>query len=370
MQNLVVGYFYTKNKNKSITIMSQRTPNTMATAALQPLFRLLESKGYVSSELLKSIGLNANTINAAQRISIHDFDRLLEHCSHLIDEPAIGLAAGQQLELPNFYLLGFLVSSCQTGREVLAILRRYYSLISDSRSPDFYIGHESVKVLFYVTDGQHFGNQARAEFVAAGIHSICKAIGGNYYRLTGVGFRGAPPSYRHKLEAFFGVPIEYNQPQNWISTDSKHLDSPLMYANPMLVHTLKAQAEESLSRFTHLQAFSRKVMYVLHQWPESVAITKTAVAALLNTSSRTLTRRLQEEDCQFSTLVKEVRLEKAKQALEQESADVQQLALDLGFSDRRGFERAFKQWTGETPAAYRRNYRSQASYMARPVAMA
>lgn len=100
-------------------------------------------------------------------------------------------------------------------------------------------------------------------------------------------------------------------------------------------------------------------MHVLHQWPESIPISKTAVAELLNTSSRTLTRRLQEEGCQFSTLVREVRLEKAKQALENNHSDVQQLALDLGFSDRRGFERAFKQWTGETPAAYRRNHQNQ-----------
>jgi len=52
--------------------------------------------------------------------------------------------------------------------------------------------------------------------------------------------------------------------------------------------------------------------------------------------------------------VREVRLEKAKIALKSARTDVQQLALDLGFSDRRGFERAFKQWTGVTPAAYRR----------------
>jgi AraC-like DNA-binding protein len=55
-------------------------------------------------------------------------------------------------------------------------------------------------------------------------------------------------------------------------------------------------------------------------------------------------------------LVKEVRLEKAKVALKSAQTDVQQLALDLGFSDRRGFERAFKQWTGLTPAAYRRQH--------------
>ena len=84
-------------------------------------------------------------------------------------------------------------------------------------------------------------------------------------------------------------------------------------------------------------------------------MTKEAVAELINTSSRTLTRRLQEEGYQFSNLVKEVRLEKAMEALKFARTDVQQLALNLGFSDRRGFERAFKQWTGLTPAAYRRS---------------
>jgi AraC-like DNA-binding protein len=148
--------------------------------------------------------------------------------------------------------------------------------------------------------------------------------------------------------------VQYNQAQNWVSFSSKHLDSPLAYANPQLFSMLRSEAEQALARFSNLKTFSQRVMHILYQWPETVPMTKDAVAELLSTSSRTLTRRLQEEDCQFSTLVREVRLEKAKVALKSARTDVQQLALDLGFSDRRGFERAFKQWTGVTPAAYRR----------------
>lgn len=335
--------------------MSTSPANTMTTAALQPLLRLLESKGISSRELLGSLGLDAPSVTSAtQRISIKHFDQLLEQAARLLDDQAIGLAAGQRLEMPSFYLLGFLISGCQTGREALAVLRRYYALISDTRAPDFFIGQDSIKIVFYITEGTPFGSQTRSEFTAAGIHTAGQAIAGGYYQIQGVGFRHPPPSHKDRITRFFDAPVQFNQAQNWVSFSSRHLDSPLSYANPQLFAMLRAEAEQALSRFSNLKSFSQRVMHILYQWPETVPMTKDAVAELLSTSSRTLTRRLQEEDCQFSTLVKDVRLEKAKQALKSARTDVQQLALDLGFSDRRGFERAFKQWTGVTPAAYRR----------------
>ena len=335
--------------------MSTSPANTMTTAALQPLLRLLESKGISSRELLGSLGLDAPSVTSAtQRISIKHFDQLLEQAARLLDDQAIGLAAGQRLEMPSFYLLGFLISSCQTGREGLAVLRRYYALISDTRAPDFFIGQDSIKIVFYVTEGTPFGSQTRSEFIAAGIHTAGQAIAGGYYQIQGVGFRHPPPSHKDRISRFFDAPVQFNQAQNWVSFSSRHLDSPLSYANPQLFAMFRSEAEQALARFSELKSFSQRVMHILYQWPETVPMTKDAVAELLSTSSRTLTRRLQEEDCQFSSLVKEVRLEKAKQALKSARTDVQQLALDLGFSDRRGFERAFKQWTGVTPAAYRR----------------
>ena len=336
------------------------TSSTLTTAAIQPLLHLLDAKGLVIEELSKA-GLNSEhgrLINP--RISIAQFDRVLEQASRILNEPAIGLTIGKQLKFSNFYLLSFLLSSCSTGREVLTLLRRYYSLvISDSHSPDLFVGQQSTKLVFYVAEGNSFGSQARTELVAAGIHSAGKTFGNKLYQVLGVGFKFPAPHYQKRIEDFFGVPIQYNQPHNWISFSSGFIDKPLAQISPELFGYLRRQAEYALSRFDKMPEFSSKVMHVLYQWPDSIPITKEAVAELLNTSSRTLTRRLQEEGNQFSYLLKSVRLEKAKQALEDGFRDVQQLAIDLGFSDRRGFERAFKQWTGDTPAAYRRNFQEQ-----------
>jgi AraC-like DNA-binding protein len=326
--------------------------STLTTAAVQPLLRLLESKGLSLNELLRA-GSNPPS-SYSNRITISQFDRVMEQASKVLSEPAIGLLTGQTLEVSNFYLLAFLLSGCTTGREALTLMRRYYSLISDTHAPDLFVGQQSIKVMFYVAEGTPFGMQARSELIATGIHVAGRTFGDNLYQLQGVGFRSPPPIYKERLDKFFGVPVQYNQPHNWLSVSSKLLDKPLMQANPEFFGRLRRQAEQSMSRFGDMPEFSSRVMHILFQWPDTVPITKEAVAELLSTSSRTLTRRLQEENCQFSTLLRDVRLEKAKQALEDGHADVQQLAIDLGFSDRRGFERAFKQWTGKTPAAYRR----------------
>lgn len=333
---------------------------TLTTAAILPLQNLLNDQGLVIEELSK-VGIDSEhgrMIN--HRMTIAQFDRILEQASRMLRDPALGLTVGKQLKFSNFYLLSFLLSSCNTGREVLTILRRYYSLIiSDSHSPDLFVGQQSTKLVFYVAEGSAFGNQARAELIAAGIHSAGQSFGKDLYRVLGVGFKFSAPIYYQQLENYFGVPIQYNQPHNWISFSSSHIDKPLAQISPNLFSALRAQADYALARFKDMPEFSAKVMHVLYQWPESVAITKESISELLNTSSRTLTRRLKEENNQFSGLLKSVRLEKAKHALESGVRDVQQLALDLGFSDRRGFERAFKQWTGETPAAYRRSILEQ-----------
>ena len=54
-------------------------------------------------------------------------------------------------------------------------------------------------------------------------------------------------------------------------------------------------------------------------------------------------------------------MDKAEFKLKNLSVDMQELAHDLGFADRRGFERAFKQWFGITPAAYHKSWKAQSS---------
>ena len=78
-----------------------------------------------------------------------------------------------------------------------------------------------------------------------------------------------------------------------------------------------------------------------------------SVARELGTSGRSLQRHLQELGYSYNALADEVRAATAKLYLEQPDIAVSEVAYLLGFADPSTFNRAFKRWTGSTPARSR-----------------
>jgi AraC-like DNA-binding protein len=78
-----------------------------------------------------------------------------------------------------------------------------------------------------------------------------------------------------------------------------------------------------------------------------------SVAALLNTSPRSLQRRLQVQAITYSDIVDEVRHEIARTLLANTNLDVAEIGATLGYRDPSSFSRAFLRWAGIGPRQYR-----------------
>ncbi|MBV9931225.1 MAG: helix-turn-helix transcriptional regulator [Alphaproteobacteria bacterium] len=78
-----------------------------------------------------------------------------------------------------------------------------------------------------------------------------------------------------------------------------------------------------------------------------------AVARALGCSRQTLYRRLREEGEGFERLVERVRRRLALRLLGDPAISVKEAAYRLGFAEPAAFSRAFKRWTGRSPAAWR-----------------
>jgi AraC-like DNA-binding protein len=75
-------------------------------------------------------------------------------------------------------------------------------------------------------------------------------------------------------------------------------------------------------------------------------------------SKRTLQRRLAGAGTSLAALSQEVRRFLALEYLADRSLSITEVSFLLGFSSLSAFDRAFKTWTGRTPAEYRRSARS------------
>jgi AraC-like DNA-binding protein len=83
--------------------------------------------------------------------------------------------------------------------------------------------------------------------------------------------------------------------------------------------------------------------------------TQETVASSLNKSVSTLQRQLKAEGASYRAVLEETRRDLAERLLEEQRYALSQIAYLLGFSDQGNFSRAFKRWTGRSPAAFRRH---------------
>lgn len=79
-------------------------------------------------------------------------------------------------------------------------------------------------------------------------------------------------------------------------------------------------------------------------------------AAALGLSVRTLQRRLYEQDLSYAKLLQHVRIDSAKNMLEQENTPIADISTNLGYRHSTHFTRAFRQICGLTPREYRRTH--------------
>jgi AraC-like DNA-binding protein len=73
----------------------------------------------------------------------------------------------------------------------------------------------------------------------------------------------------------------------------------------------------------------------------------------LRMSPQVTRRRLSEEGSSFQKLKDNIRCDRACQLLKHSELSIDLIAGRIGFSEPAALNRAFKKWTGQTPAQYR-----------------
>ena len=162
----------------------------------------------------------------------------------------------------------------------------------------------------------------------------------------------APPhadAYAH----MFPGPLQFDAAPAAIRFDAQYLALPLRRDEKALQQMLQRALPLTVLQYRRDRLLVQQVRQALAAHPAR-AHSAEALAALLHVSARTLHRQLKEEGASLQALKDEVRLRAGQgAAAAQRQARSSRWPRRSGFRNEKSFTRAFRQWMGTTPAAFR-----------------
>jgi AraC-like DNA-binding protein len=158
----------------------------------------------------------------------------------------------------------------------------------------------------------------------------------------------------------FGIAPRYDRAVNALELTGDAAARPVLTADPLLSRVVVRHAEALLAeRPAAAETTAGTVRRILTRLlgDDEAGCSLTAVSANLHMSERSLQRRLADEGVSFDALLDELRRELALRYLADEKVAIAEIAYLLGYSEPSAFHRAFKRWTGTTPAEARQQRR-------------
>jgi AraC-like DNA-binding protein len=173
---------------------------------------------------------------------------------------------------------------------------------------------------------------------------------------TRVTFEHPEPASTSEHARIFGTQCEvaFDDDGSSIVIAADVLALPTREADPDLVQILEKHAEALLAKLPQRGGFAARVRSAMTPLLACGDVTIDRVAAALASSTRSVQRRLHDENTSFQRVLDELRREVATEYLGDRAKSIAEVALLLGFSDQTAFHRAFVRWTGRTPGDVRR----------------
>lgn len=103
-------------------------------------------------------------------------------------------------------------------------------------------------------------------------------------------------------------------------------------------------------------AFAQQVLQQIYVDESGTIASIQQVSDQFNMSQHTVRRRLKVAGTSYSELKAHYRFERAKHYLTSSTHSMAEISILLAYKEADNFYKSFKQWTGQTPGQYRREY--------------
>ncbi|HKJ53924.1 MAG TPA: AraC family transcriptional regulator ligand-binding domain-containing protein [Gammaproteobacteria bacterium] len=265
----------------------------------------------------------------------------------------IGLKFGSNVLFEGLGMVGFLFRSSPTFAEYLHRADRFHRVytrdpefVLESRGPDramvFPEPHADIGPRDQVVIGR------MSKWITWG-RQLCR----RNLSPREVRFKWRGPKQRQAVADFFNCEIRYGQDEDCLLFDAASFTIPLRDHTGEMSQELEQYAQALVEKLRDGESFLAAVRVAIEDSIAGDADSEAVVASRMALTTRTLHRRLKREGTTFRELRDLILQQHAMALLRRPSVPLGEISFVLGYSEPSTFGRAFKRWTGTTPAQWR-----------------
>jgi len=312
-----------------------------------------QSLGVEPDAILKELHLSLDLdANQPAYLSLDQTQDIWAKAEEKSGHDFFGLLMGQRVRPSYFHAVGYVAMTSVNLLQAYENFRAYMPLISEGGELSMSYEQDNVWIRYTPQpDNKPFSRHQHESIMALLLEFSRWLLGDDSMVPLKVMFPHGTAADMTFYQSVFSVIPKFNQPYTAIQFPKAFLQRPLKESDAGLHALHKAHADQMLAAHGNT-SWRAKVIHCIVA-SAHFQLSRENVADKLNVSTRTLQRRLQEEDTSFLDILDEQRKQKAKELIFHTHKSLKEVALELGFSESSTFYRACHRWFNDTPNALR-----------------
>jgi AraC-like DNA-binding protein len=342
---------------RDVIPVGRAEPGTVAICFVAAALQSVRDRQLDADGLLAQVGLSPSLLQVPQaRVSAKHYGELWRLVALTLDDEFFGQDS-RRMKAGSFAMLVHSVLGCKNLGQALERSLRFYGLILDDISGSLARGsHEATVSLRERAAGppKIFGH----EVLLMLLHGVACWLVGRRIPILRARFSYPEPPHSAEYRLMYCTDLSFGAPHTAIEFAADYLDLPIVQNERSVKDFLRTAPESILVKYKNGSSLGARIRRRLRQMLPGEVPDFETLAGELNMTAATMRRRLHEEGASYQGLKAQLRRDLAIGYLSHSGRSVMDIALELGFSERSAFHRAFRKWTGTSPGEFRRGLRT------------
>lgn len=319
-------------------------------------------QGFSADDLYRRSGIDpAHILEPGRRESIDKMAALVQDIWNSLDDEFMGYTK-RPIRRGAFEVMATYAAEADSLLEALQRGIAFYRVATDDVITTFTPSGETVTLSAALSEPALDPAHYFIEFWMIIWHRLACWLGGRTIPIVSAEFSYPKPiDYFDEFRRLFPCPLEFDRDECRLHFHRDDLMAPIKRSRAEVAAMIEAAPLELMTIPASDTSLTRRVYVALRPGPMGTYRNPSLgeVAASLNMSSTALRRGLKRENTSFRQIGEDIRRELACAKLRHSAAAIENIAAEIGYLETRSFSRAFRDWTGMSPSAFRERYQEE-----------